>query len=333
MKIKIIKTKTLLLFAIFSIITIPACEKYDPYKQDKEQHYFFRCKVDGKEWYHVKYIDFVTGDLSNIFFDSDKGGIGISMWYWPEKNIKENIVVFINEGLHLGENKLKSDKENKVKYYIHQATPFGTYELDTTYHNNVLNIIDIDSSKHVIVGTFEFRVKDTDSDKTILINDGEFDFRAAVWVDLNTLRKKTHKFLRCKLNGKEWVSEYYPHSWYNVHLGRLDIKGKSGKDWDEKTIHMYVDNKLKIGENKLIGDTIPVYAIPTPGEREGLHFFLDSTFNNNMIINSIDSINHIITGKYQYRAIVDKDYPYFVLYDTAFIEDGEFDLKIDRWYE
>jgi hypothetical protein len=90
---------------------------------------------------------------------------------------------------------------------------------------------------------------------------------------------------------------------------------------------------LKIGKNKLVGDTIMVYAIPTPGEPEGLHYFLDGTFDNNVTVYSIDSINHIIIGKYQYRAIVDKDYRYFVLYDTVLIEDGEFDIKIDRWYE
>lgn len=320
------------LVALFFLIVITlSCDKFDhdPYEKDKENHRFFRCKVDGKEWHNDMYPNFYPGNLSGMYFNQDKGGIEINIYNWPDKEEKEeNIFIRITEGIKIGENIMNLEHRNKAYYDIHLPKPFRAYELDTTYNNNIVNITDIDTSNHIIAGTFEFRVWDEDTEEKILIEDGEFDWEVLQWEDTYTYKKQQHVFLRCELNGKEWTPDYYPLSWFNLPLSRLDITSKKGTDyWGQEIMHLFYGGDLNLGENRINMDTVPIYYL----KEEKINYFLDTKYDNILNIEKIDSSEHIIIGSFQFRGIIENSSPF--IYDTVIVKDGEFDLKMDNWYE
>ena len=326
---RLLKAIVLLLLAVFSLLIIPACEDTieDPYKDKKARHRFFRCKVDGKEWTNQIFPNFIVGDNSGMFFNQDIGKLKIHMRNVPDKETKKIIGIKISEGLKLGDNKLVPNRLTNYTLF----KPYKRYVLDETYDNNILSVIDIDTIKHIIKATFEFRMIEEETGEKILIEDGEFDWWVLTWEDSYSLKKKEHTFMRCKINDREWFSSYYPHSWYNEPMGRLDIEGLRGSDWDEQFVHLYWDSNLKLGINKLQSDSVAYYQIPESMDIY-LSFYLDSTYNNFIDIKEINADSQIIKGTYQFRAVKDQNYHYFVLYDTATIVDGEFDIKIDQWY-
>ena len=145
----------------------------DPYEYAKENHRFFRCKVNGLEWHNEGFGFY--GDYSAIeYYDSPydtlrDGNFTVHMWYYPNKNICETIsfaVLQLNEG---------ENKAINFRFGIWKPES-KIYKTDESY-NNYLIIEKIDSVNEIIKGNFEFRAITEDGKDTVLVNDGEFEWK------------------------------------------------------------------------------------------------------------------------------------------------------------
>ncbi|MEZ4906558.1 MAG: hypothetical protein R2771_02690 [Saprospiraceae bacterium] len=168
-------------------ILFSGCEK-DPYADAKENHRFFRCKVNGKEWHNESYDWFYGDDSAMEYYlapDSieSSGRFIIKMNYYPNENTLESLVVHIDRNLKVGENRISKYLKNEITNDSFAKSTFNIfkpeykfYYPDETYKNQV-NIIDIDSTNRIIKGTFEFRAITEDGRDTVLVTDGEFDWK------------------------------------------------------------------------------------------------------------------------------------------------------------
>lgn len=172
--------KALKIFTLLFLLGLlfSACglfEPEDPYKRAKEIHRFFRCKVNGKEWYN-KSSDWFYGDLSAIEYyvapDSveNSGRFIMSMEYYPDDNTLESLSISILRDLKEGENITPFYQYGVYKPYT------KLYKTDESYNNYVF-IDEIDSTNRIIAGKFEFRAITEDGRDTVLITDGEFDWK------------------------------------------------------------------------------------------------------------------------------------------------------------
>lgn len=174
---------TIFLVAFFYIaFTFTSCVKdesfeKDPYSLEKRRHRFLRCKINGKEWYHDGFGFY--GDRSfmnyyNIPQSGIKGGFVIDMEFQPD-NLKHQVLyIGVPYNLKEGNNHLS------YMYNVHfseYAPNHKTYYIDSAYYNNILYIMDIDSVNYIITGQFEFRAITEDMQDTVLITDGEFDWK------------------------------------------------------------------------------------------------------------------------------------------------------------
>jgi len=101
----------------------------------------------------------------------------IRMHYEPNKDILEGIVIKIKRGLKEGENSITyRGFDSKFNAYWLIDPIDNSFYLDTTY-NNELFITDIDTANHIITGTFEFKAVTWDKIDTVLVTDGEFDWK------------------------------------------------------------------------------------------------------------------------------------------------------------
>jgi len=185
---KIKKIVIFLLLPIYLIGILASCgddyfPKEDPYKRAKEKHKFFRCKINGKEW-HEEYSSgwFGWGGSGMEFYEAPdsvekSGKFNIRMDYEPNKDILEGIVIEIKRGLKEGENSIKyweGDSKFRVYWLIE---PIDNIFFFYTTYNNELFITDIDTANHIITGTFEFKAVRWDKIDTVLVTDGEFDWK------------------------------------------------------------------------------------------------------------------------------------------------------------
>ncbi len=169
---------------LISLLT-PSCglfEPEDPYKQDKEIHRFFRCKVNGKEW-TIHSNDWFYGDRSTISYYSNtysvverRGGLDISMNNDKNENDQETIYIYIKDDLKLGENKIMKRSSTFFPFGKWKNNTVTGYFLDETYNNN-LYITEMDSINSIIKGEFEFKGITKDGKDTVLVNDGEFAWK------------------------------------------------------------------------------------------------------------------------------------------------------------
>ncbi|MEZ4906554.1 MAG: hypothetical protein R2771_02670 [Saprospiraceae bacterium] len=154
-------------------ILFSGCEK-DPYADAKENHRFFRCKVNGKEWHNEGY-GFYGDDSAIQYFDRPydtlhNGGFIVDMNYRPNENILESLNFAVSKNLIEGEN-----LANYYQFGIFSPS-FKLYKTDESYSNSLF-IEEIDSMSRIITGTFEFRAITKDGQDTVLVTDGEFDWK------------------------------------------------------------------------------------------------------------------------------------------------------------
>jgi len=161
----------------------------DSYKKAKENHKFFRCKINGKEWHREEDSDWFGGNNSGASFyegpDSvaKSGRFSISVFYNPDKTIDEGIKIEVRSGLKEGVNLLHplhyqgSTYTTTTTYWT--STPiYEEFYLDSSYYNRIY-ITDIDTSNLIITGQFEFKAISWDKIDTVMITDGEFDWKPA----------------------------------------------------------------------------------------------------------------------------------------------------------
>ncbi|MEZ4906552.1 MAG: hypothetical protein R2771_02660 [Saprospiraceae bacterium] len=172
------KTLKIITALFFVSVLLNSCEK-DPYAEDKENHTFFRCKVNGKEWHNEGYGFY--GDLSTISYNSytfhnieSRGAFAASITYRPNESIHEHLSISKFSNLKIENNSIENT--TSPIFFDYTNDNFDEYYLDTLYHSN-LYIIDIDSIIELIKGEFEFRGITKDGLKTINITDGEFDWK------------------------------------------------------------------------------------------------------------------------------------------------------------
>jgi len=172
------KSLFLYLLSVLAVATIIiSCvdtPERDPYEYRKSHHKHFRCKVNGKEWTYTT-AKFLAPPTLTGAFEERTGTFSIEV---TKKDSKESshIDVFKGSNLKEGDNILYYSNFNN-----HRPKPSNIFKLDTTYNSNNLFIKDIDTTKHIITGTFEFRAITDDKIDTIMITDGEFDFYVPNW--------------------------------------------------------------------------------------------------------------------------------------------------------
>jgi len=195
-----IQKVTAILFAILYIsITILSCSKEeiykkDPYSKDKRLHKFFRCKVNGEEWtwnpanlWNSQFIEYYTDTYQPGDTLTD-GRFVLDMANYPDKSKFESIYILVPNELKEGENIIvnRDYDDWHGKYFYVSAfdvyKPYSKYYyLDSNYYNS-LYIMDIDSINYIITGQFEFRAITGDAQDTVLVTDGEFDWKV-LWFD------------------------------------------------------------------------------------------------------------------------------------------------------
>ncbi len=102
----------------------------------------------------------------------NSGLLIIKMFYKPDKYTDE-VINFYKTHTQEGENII--DKIKGTVYYTLDPI-FTKFDLDTNY-NNTLFITDIDTTNKIITGQFEFKAISWDKIDTILVTDGEFDWK------------------------------------------------------------------------------------------------------------------------------------------------------------
>lgn len=136
--------------------------------------------------------------------------------------------------------------------------------------------------------------------------------------DPNKRAKEIHRFFRCKVNGKEWTFHsydwfygdrstiaYYSNTYSVVERrGGLDISMNNEKDENnQEYMFIYIKNNLKEVDNKITKRSYSNWCFSTYKNDEIKHFYLDSTYNNNLYITEMDSTNSIIKGEFEFKGI------------------------------
>jgi len=167
-----------LIFAALIISSIVfSCKEEDPesYEVRKREHRLFRFKIDGKEWTYTgkEYWGFFH-HIRSAYYEEDSS-LYIQAYYFPDKNTRQYINLYSKSGLKIGKNEI-SNRHTEIRgfrcYGCGMEPPF----FETYY----IEILDIDTINHIIVGTFEFNLKD--GRDTATISDGEFDLKMDAWV-------------------------------------------------------------------------------------------------------------------------------------------------------
>lgn len=147
--------------------------------------------------------------------------------------------------------------------------------------------------------------------------------------DPYAFRKKIHRHLRCKVNGKEWT--YTNETFlappnltgaYSEKNGNFSIEVRHKNEYKSESMQIFVGRDLIEGDN-IIETSYPFrHYRPRPSKV----FLLDTTYYNRLFIKEINTSGHYITGIFEYRAITEDKI------DTILINDGEFDFHIINWY-
>ena len=148
--------------------------------------------------------------------------------------------------------------------------------------------------------------------------------------DPYAFRKKIHRHLRCKVNGKEWTYTNEPFlappnitGAYSERNGNFSIEVKHKNEYKNEYMIIYVGKDLIEGDNSnKLNFFVFIHHIPEPDKV----FDIDTTYNNQLFIKEINTAGHYITGTFEYRAITEDKI------DTILINDGEFDFHIINWY-
>lgn len=131
-------------------------------------HHEFKCKINGEEWEVEQYFD-------------RKTNLPLSVWYKNEKRILK-----INASVDIGRfrfivNDINSKGEIKLEQkdmpiFTESYPKRGKFYLDNNY-NNILNILEFNSNKEFVKGTFDFRAFSNNGYKidTITVINGFFD--------------------------------------------------------------------------------------------------------------------------------------------------------------
>ena len=167
--------KTLIPVIIAILYLFSSCQKDNPLPPEEYHQDIFRCKVNGVEWTPNCISDPLFGcdavDCQYYWKDTktfEIGAVNIS----HDKTIN-NSISFAGFGYEGNENLLRSLKENYKEW--NKPGNCGFYDLDTTSIRR-LTIIEVDTLKYLIKGSFEFTAIDHfgDCKDTVRITDGYF---------------------------------------------------------------------------------------------------------------------------------------------------------------
>ncbi len=162
---------------IFSSI-LSCGDKEDPesYEVRKREHRLFRCKVDGKEWTYTgkEYWDLIH-HIRSAYYEEDSSLL-LDAYYIPDKETEQSITIYSKKGVEIGKNEMS--RFTKIRGFTYKNSGRNILR-DKPYY---IEILDIDTANHIIVGTFEFRAKNTFTKDIISITDGEFDLKMDTWV-------------------------------------------------------------------------------------------------------------------------------------------------------
>ncbi len=152
--------------------------------------------------------------------------------------------------------------------------------------------------------------------------------------------KEHHRFFRCKINGKEWSNAGY--DWFYgdqssiaYYSNTYSVKERRGgmninmdyepSEYVYEALHLYIIKDSKLGINLITTkNNIPTFSFLKP--HPYIDYFLDKDYNNFIEIIEMDSINSIIKGKFEFRAMTEDKT------DTIMVTDGEFDWHVN-WYK
>jgi len=289
------------------------------YKQRREDHKFIRCKFNGEEWSY-SYERFSLGlfgpaktYLRTTYFDkeNDKDYLNIYAVRDNDDNTYEQeIDLSYEDELRLGINELKDTVNSIVD--IDKNRSISHYYLDPDF-SNIIIIKDIDKENKILKGDFQFRAVTKDKRDTVRVIDGEFDLEIKYW------RPKDHYEFRCYLNEVPFEINKYFKSW----------KGPMNSYFDKRTktvdLRVYQDDYIfKFNfEEGVDSANIIVNNMGDPIITKGNYskYYLDSTYNNKVFIDRIDTIEKYIKGSFDFRAINS-------VLDTIYCKEGYFESEI-----
>ncbi len=169
----------LLTFSLFYSCSLFEWEKPDPYANDKKFHRFLRCKVNGEEWSDIYCFDCGWSTAQWEYFGNPNheayGELYVRARYRPEKEIYESLYIKI-DNMVKGENVISNNNHTSPILADYSGETNIRYFLDTTRSYSFF-ISDIDSTNHIIKGTFHFTALTKDKSKAVIVTDGEFDWK------------------------------------------------------------------------------------------------------------------------------------------------------------
>jgi len=185
MKIKIVP----FLFIITSILFFSSCK--DKYDEDRSNHTLFRCDVNGVDWTHNHsaggFLEMASFASLEVKYENESGAFDLIARYRPEEfshlsRRDQNFEFNIEEGLRIDENDLNELQDHNERIYYKKDEDLVNgfdvqayhYYLDSTTNNKFI-IDQIDSTNHILRGTFYFEAATKDGEKRIKVRNGEFD--------------------------------------------------------------------------------------------------------------------------------------------------------------
>lgn len=167
------KYSSILLIA--AILTLASsCQKEDPFTPEGHVD-VFRCKVNGVEWTPNCISDPLFGcDPVDCLYYPPTQGVEFSVINISNDKSKNQSIGFSKYSTILGENEIPFRLRTYKDW--NKNGNCGFYDLDTTSVRN-LTILEVDTVKFLIKGTFEFTAIDHygDCNDTVRITDGYFD--------------------------------------------------------------------------------------------------------------------------------------------------------------
>lgn len=167
--------KTLWLLACFGILSAGSCHKktVEPAFQNS-----FSCKVNGVDWKPEGGTNAPGGIKSlNIdvgrFFASDAININTLKQVRDSKTGDDLVFEGINVVLYLRPNEDKILSKNTGDFFYNYKNGCTRYYPDSTI-NDKITIVNLDTVKNIVKGTFRFEAKSPTCGEKLLVTDGKF---------------------------------------------------------------------------------------------------------------------------------------------------------------
>jgi hypothetical protein len=162
------------IFFIALLWLASSCQKEDMPPSDGHEN-IFRCKVNGEEWTPHCISDFFGCSAIDCQYYVVDGVLGISVIRRYEDDSADEYIGMDIRGAIIGDNILRQSSGYEYANGL-KVFPCGYYDLDTLKIHK-FTIINIDTIKHTIEGTFEYSAYDRNGScaDTVYITDGYFD--------------------------------------------------------------------------------------------------------------------------------------------------------------